>query len=55
MFTLTEDITQFLKAIIDRVDTHIKYVKEDLEKSVNERSNLLKLLDEVTTAEEDGE
>ena len=44
MFTLTDDITEFLKAIIDRVDTHIKYVKEDLEKSANEKSNLLKLI-----------
>lgn len=55
MYTLTDETTEFLRAIIDRLDTRIKYVKEDLEKSVNEKSNLLKLINEITTTEEDGE
>lgn len=55
MYTLTADTTEFLRAMVDRVETHIKYVKEDLEKSVNEKGYLLKLLDEITDRKDWGE
>lgn len=50
MYTLTPDNTPFIKALLDSAELSIKYQKESLQRLVERKAKLLKLLDEKGAA-----